>query len=195
MKLAARAVVPMGTKSLDDDELVAAIRSGNLSGLGVLFDRHGASVRRLLSRLGASELEVDDLVQDTFLDSIVAAARFEAGASVRSWLFGIAVIVWRRHRRSVVRMVQRIQRWAAQRVDAKVATPDEQLLWSEAARRGERALSRLSPKKRDAFVLVVIEELSGDEAAVALGVPVATVWTRVHYARQEMLQHLELDPP
>lgn len=195
MTIAARRMLSSRSASVDDDRLVAAIASGNLSGLGVLFDRHGAEVRRLLLRLGVNARDVDDLVQDTFLDCIVAAAGFRPGASVRSWLFGIAVIVTRRHRRSVGRMVARLQRWAAQRIDPRVATPDDELGWSEDARRSARALACLSAKKRDAFVLVVVEELTGDEASHALGVPVATVWTRVHHARQELLRLLEEDPP
>jgi RNA polymerase sigma-70 factor (ECF subfamily) len=178
-----------------DDDLVASIRTGNLSGLGTLFDRYGSDVRRLIVRLGVSPHSVDDLVQDTFLDSIVASATFQPGLSVRSWLFGIAVVVTRRHRRSLGRMLERVQRWAAQRIDPRVVTPAEQLEWTEDARRGQRALSRLPAKKREAFVLVVVEELSGEEAAAALGIPVATVWTRVHYARREMTRFLELDPP
>jgi RNA polymerase sigma-70 factor (ECF subfamily) len=192
---AARRRFDTSSATLDDEELITAIRAGNLSGLGILFDRYGTDVRRLLQRLGVSPRDLDDLVQDTFLDSIVASAGFQSGASVRSWLFGIAVMVMRRHRRSLGRMVQRVQRWTAQRVEPRVATPDDELEWSEAAQRGQRALSLLPRKKRDAFVLVVVEELTGEEAAAALGVPVATVWTRVHYARREMMRLLELDPP
>lgn len=178
-----------------DDALVALIRSGNLSGLGTLFDRHGGSVRRFLSRLGVSPRDVDDLVQDTFLDCINASATYKEGLSVRSWLFGISFIVLRRHRRSVARLLQRAQRWAAERIEPRVATPCDALEWTEEARRSQRALSSLSPKKRAAFVLVVLEELSGEEAAAALEIPVRTLWTRVHYARREMLRFLELDPP
>jgi len=191
---ARRQPIVAGIHALTDDELVSAIRVGNLTGLGTLFDRHGTSVRRLLLRLGVAPRDVDDLVQDTFLDCIVAAPRYQSGLSVRSWLFGIAVIVMRRHRRSVGRILQRAQEWAAKRVDPRVATPADELEWSQDAQRGQRALEKLSPKKRAAFVMVVLEELSGDEAATALGVPVATVWTRVHYARREMMHFLELDP-
>ena len=194
MSNALRRPIVEGIRALSDDELVSVIRVGNLTGLGTLFDRHGACVRRLLLRLGVAPRDVDDLVQDTFLDCIVAAPSYRQGLSVRSWLFGIAVIVMRRHRRSLSRMVQRAQEWAAKRIEPRVATPAEELEWTEEARRGQRALAKLTPKKRDAFVMVVLEELSGDEAAAALGVPVATVWTRVHYARREMTHLLELDP-
>jgi RNA polymerase sigma-70 factor (ECF subfamily) len=186
---------PERGRRLDDEELVALIRSGNLSGLGALFDRYGADVRRLLLRLGVSHSDVDDLVQDAFLDSVVAAATYQPGLAVRPWLFGISLMVVRRHRRSVVRMLRRARDWGARRIETRVATPMEEVDWTEQAERGRRALARLSPKKRAAFVLVVLEELSGEEAAAALDVPVRTIWTRVHYARREMLHFLELDPP
>jgi RNA polymerase sigma-70 factor (ECF subfamily) len=187
--------IPIGAARASDDELVASIRAGNLSGLGTLFDRYGSDVRRLLLRLGVTPRDVDDLVQDTFLDLIVASGSYQQGLSVRSWLFGIAVVVLRRHRRSVGRMLARAQRWAARRIEARVTTPVDELEWTEDARRAQRALSTLSEKKRAAFVLVVVEELSGEEAAAALDVPVATIWTRVHYARKEMMQAFESDPP
>ena len=191
----ARRAISGSTARATDDDLVAAIRSGNLSGLGTLFDRYGTAVRRLLLRLGVNARDVDDLVQDTFLDCIVASATYQPGLSVRSWLFGISVIVTRRHRRSFGRMLERVQRWATQRIEPRVVTPAERLEWSQDAERSQRALMQLAPKKRAAFVLVVLEELTGEEAAVILEVPVATVWTRVHYARREMMGLLELDPP
>jgi RNA polymerase sigma-70 factor (ECF subfamily) len=194
-RLAPVSPVSLADGRISDDELVASIRAGNLSGLGILFDRYGSDVRRLLVRLGVSMRDVDDLVQDTFLDCVGAAATYKPGLAVRSWLFGIAVILVRRHRRSLARMIARAQRWAVEWVEPRVATPSDSLEWAQEAGRGQRALAALSPKKRAAFVLVVLEELSGEEAAAALDVPVRTVWTRVHYARREMMELLERDPP
>lgn len=174
----------------NDDALVASIRGGNLSGLGVLFDRHGEDVHRLLGRLGIDARDADDLVQQTFLDVIDASARFHAGSPVRPWLYGIAVMAVRRHRRSVGRMFARLRTWTAARVEQEVATPAEEFDRREDARRGQRALAMLSTKKRDAFVLVALEEMSGEEAAKILEVPIATVWTRVHHARRELAELL-----
>jgi RNA polymerase sigma-70 factor (ECF subfamily) len=54
-----------------------------------------------------------------------------------------------------------------------------------------RALFELSPKKREVFVLVALEGLSGEEVATTLGIPVNTVWTRLHHARSELRHALE----
>jgi RNA polymerase sigma-70 factor (ECF subfamily) len=170
-----------------DATLIAGIRDGDLSGLGILFDRHGGDVRRLLLRLGIPPGDVDDLVQQTFLDVLRAAARFQADAPVKPWLLGLAAMHVRRHRRSVSRMIARVQAWTRELADhPAVPTPERVLVLSVESARAQRALSRLSAKKREVFVLVALEGMSGAEAADALRIPVATVWTRLHHARLEL---------
>ena len=179
------------TVHVADGDLVAAIASGNLTSLGVLFDRYYDDVRRVLSRLGIAPSDLDDLVQQTFLDVPRASTRFRPGAAVRPWLFGLATVVARRRRRSLSRMFARLQEWARQPPAAAAPTPAEKYEQSAEAQRAWRALASLAPKKRDAFVLVALEGLPCAEAAEALGVPVATIWTRVHHARIELRALLE----
>jgi RNA polymerase sigma-70 factor (ECF subfamily) len=174
-----------------DADLVAAIAAGNLSDLGHLFDRYVDDVRRVVSRLGVPACDLDDLVQQTFLEIPRASVSFRAGAPVRPWLFGLATILVRRRRRSVSRMLTRLQQWALEPRPADSKTPAEELELTSEARRAWTALESISPKKREAFVLVALEGMSCVEAASALGIPVATVWTRIHYARTELRQRLE----
>lgn len=177
--------------AVDGASLIASIQGGDLSGLGVLFDHYGDDVHRFLVRIGIPSSDVDDLVQQTFLDVLGAAGRFRADATVKPWLFGIAAMVARRHRRDVGRMFDRLRRWALEPALESPATPDECFELRAQTMRAQRALEALSPRKREAFVLVVLEGLAGEEVATALGVPVATVWTRVHHARRELRYALE----
>lgn len=174
-----------------DPELLAEIAGGDLGGLGVLFDRYEADVKRFVGRLGVAEADVDDLVQLTFLDVARAAASFDGrGLSARSWLLGVAAMVVRRHRRSVARLAHHLIGWA--REPAREVSPSiaERFELHEAAARARRALELLSAKKREVFVLVVLENASGQEAARALGIPIATVWTRLHHARRQLRAYL-----
>lgn len=178
-----------------DDQLLRAIADGDLEALGALFDRYAPEVRRYLLRISMSAVDVDDLVQATFLEVMRAAQRFDAREPARPWLYGIALVMLRRHRRSVGRAFARMGAWASSSRDQpSPATPDEHLEGREAARRFERALSRLSPKKREAFVLVTLEGFSGEEAARALGIPVKTLWTRLHHARRELTTRMGVEP-
>lgn len=174
-----------------DCELVAAVGRGDLEALGQLFQRHEPLVRRYFGRSGIVAGDVDDLVQAVFLEVMRAAERYESQYSVRSWLCGIATIMVRRHHRSLARWAARMAAWAGIEDNESIPTPCEMLEHDQAARILERALAGLSEKKREVFVLVTLEGLSGEEAARALGIPLKTVWTRLHYARHDLRAALE----
>lgn len=174
-----------------DAELLAAVAAGDLEALGVIFDRYQADVRRYLGRLGITPDDVDDLVQATFLEVVRAAKRFDPERATKSWLFGIATMMVRRHRRSVSRTLARLAKWASQPRHQVPETPIDHLESYEAGQRFKQAFEALSTKKREVFTLVVVEGLSGEEAARTLGIPVNTVWTRLHHARRELRAALE----
>jgi RNA polymerase sigma-70 factor (ECF subfamily) len=142
-------------------------------------------------RLGIAAGDVDDLVQATFLELLRAAPRFQTDLSVKTWLFGLSTIMARRHRRSLARTAARLLSWASWVRSESPTTPADELERERDLRKFEAAFARLAPKKREAFTLVVLEGLSGEQAAVALGVPVNTVWTRLHHARRELREALE----
>lgn len=183
--------------TLPDAELIAAIARGQLEALGALFDRHEPAVRRYFGRLGITPEDADDLVQATFLEAHRAAQRFDEQHSALSWLLGIATMMARRHRRSVGRALARIAAWAIhpRREFSESAAPDELVERDRAVQRVAAALDRLSDKKRETFVLIALEGLRGEEVAVALGIPVRTVWTRLHHARRELRALLAQDAP
>jgi RNA polymerase sigma-70 factor (ECF subfamily) len=174
-----------------DGELVTAIARGDLESLGLLFDRYESPVRSYLGRLGIPGGDVDDLVQLTFLEVQHAAPRFDVNLSARSWLYGIATMMVRRHRRSLGRAMARLVTWAAQPAGPSPITPDEAFESSESVRKLTVALDGMSSKKREVFVLVALEGLSGEEVAKTLSIPVNTVWTRLHHARKELMEALE----
>lgn len=170
------------------------IEGGDGAALGALFDLHGAEVRRFIRNSGVLSSDVDDLVQQTFLDVPHASRRFDDRFSGRRWLLGVAAVIVARYRRSWGRRAARQAAWA--RDPALQPAPDD--TWTELeSRQGARqalgALKRLTSKKREVFEMLVLEDISGEEAARTLGVPVATVWTRLHYARRELRRLLE--PP
>lgn len=182
---------------LGDAELIAAIARGQLDALGELFDRNEPAVRRYLGRLGVAADDADDLVQATFLEAHRAAQRFDDQHTAISWLLGIATMMARRHRRSAGRALARIAAWSVhpRRHLPQTPWPDELMDHQRTVERVAAALDRLSQKKRETFVLVALEGLRGEEVASALGIPVRTVWTRLHHARRELRAMLDEDVP
>ena len=179
--------------SPSDAALLSLIEGGDWAALGALFEIHGTAVRRFILNSGVPGCDVDDLVQQTFLDVPNASRRFDPRFSCRRWLLGIAAIIVARHRRSWGRHAARQAVWAC---DPALQPPQNdtwgELEWRQGARRALGALERLTSKKREVFQMIVLQDISGEEAARSLGVPVATVWTRMHHARRDLRRLLKL---
>lgn len=174
-----------------DARLFERMRDGDMGALGLLFDRYARDVRRVISRLGVASADVDDLVQLTFLEAMRAAEQYDGRAVAKPWLSGIAVIMVRRHRRSLGRLLRRLAEWGKERdVDKQEQNQGDAYETHEMAHKAEEALAKLSPKKREVFILVVLEGLPGEQVASALSIPVATVWTRLHHARLDLRELL-----
>jgi RNA polymerase sigma-70 factor (ECF subfamily) len=169
-----------------ESALVERLAAGDLDALGKLFDRFEPDVRRFVQRLGVQTSDADDLVQLTFLDVAKSASRFDARCSARAWILGVAAIHVRRHRRSVARLLRAAAAHVFEARRPEGRTPDEMFDHEQSQARFRSALEKISDKKREVFVMVAMEGASGEEAAVAFGIPVATVWTRLHHARKEL---------
>src|SRR6187399_630545 len=155
--------LPVPSLQACDGDLVAAVGRGDLQALGELFQRHEPAVRCYLGRLGIALGDVDDVIQAVFLEIMRAAERYDAQYSVRSWLCGIATIMARRHHRSLARWAARMAAWAGVEAKENSVTPCEMAEHDQVARILQRALEGLSDKKREVFVLVTLEGLSGEE--------------------------------
>ena len=159
------------------------------SDFGQVYDLHVDFVWRTLRRFGVPDGSLDDAVQDVFIVAYRKLGQFEGRSSLRTWIFGIARRVARDHRpagRAVAVSSERLEAlpefaWSAQEVTA------EQV---DAARLLERLLAELHPEKREAFILVEVEQMTIVEAAEALGVNPNTAYSRLRAARSELEQAL-----
>lgn len=167
-----------------DSVLLDRVAHGDLGGLGSLYDRHAPALLAFLHR-AAGGGEAEDLLQSTFLRAMDAAGRFEkTAASARPWLFGIAVRLLAERRRSLRRLGSVVAQLLAQQPrPAELSRPGE-------AADLNRALARLSEPKRVVLLLCEVEGFTAPESAVILGIPVGTVWTRLHHARRELRELL-----
>ena len=169
------------------------LAGGDAEPLGELFLRYGKMVHSVLRRyaVGAAEAELDDLVQEVFLTLFESAPRYLESGKLRSWLCGIAVRKARSGRRKNWLRDNLLRRFGGG--GAGIAVMHESTVESQAGARVEvtRALAVLPEPQREVLLLHVVENLSGEEIAEALGISPKTVWTRLHRARQAMRAALE----
>jgi|HubBroStandDraft_6_1064221.scaffolds.fasta_scaffold478040_2 RNA polymerase sigma-70 factor (ECF subfamily) len=173
-----------------DAALFEAVARGDLGPLGALFDRHSEAVRQFLLRAAPNDADVDDLVQETFITASRAATNFDGRSSALPFLLGIAVRLVRRRKRTFARLRALYDAFAFV-PSLPSRTPEESTSTAQQEERLRRAIAGLSEDRRIALVMVEYNGLTGVEAAGILGVPVGTVWRRLHEARNELRRSLE----
>jgi RNA polymerase sigma factor (sigma-70 family) len=168
-----------------DGELIAEAVSSPVR-FALVFDRHYDTVRRYLrARVDAGVAE--DLTSDTFVAALASLSRFDTRQdSARPWLLGIATNILRHHRRAEVRSQK-----ATARLPFPVAADDTvdapaRLDSLSAAPHLAAALLKLKADDRDVLLLFGVAELSYDEIAYALSIPVGTVKSRLNRARRQV---------
>ncbi len=164
---------------------MSRLASGDLGALGELYDRYHEPIRRFFARATGDAEDVDDLVHATFLAAAKSAGRYDGRLSCRPWLVGIAAQLLRRRRRAFGRFLEVLSAVRGKRVTAVDPRPVLQ-----ARRDVERALVQISEAKRITLLMAEVEGLTCAEIAAALGVPIGTVWTRLHAARRELRRAL-----
>jgi RNA polymerase sigma-70 factor (ECF subfamily) len=172
-----------------DPDLMQRLADGEIGALGELYDRYHEGLRRFFARATADAADVDDLVHATFLTAAKAAGRYDGRPSCRPWLVGIAVRLLRRRRRAfgkLLAVLSSIRGTAPATADPRPALHARSAI--------ERALGRLSEAHRIPLLMAEVEGFSSPEIAAALGVPVGTVWSRLHAARRELREALEEGP-
>jgi RNA polymerase sigma factor (sigma-70 family) len=150
---------------------------------GELYLRHGLAVRRyVVSRVGV--VSGEDLASEVFIRAFRGRAKCRAeNDNALPWLLGVANHVVSDHRRVERRRLAALELAAKQN---EVAVGPDVGLAPEVV----RALRRLSATDRDTLLLMVWGELSRDEVAAALAVPVGTVDSRIFRARKRLVSDL-----
>ena len=149
-----------------------------------LYASHAPFLGRVIQRLSGHGAHVDDLLQETFVVAFKKRLEFSGRSSSRTWLYGIASRLCWRHNRGNRRFGFFRVRYANEPGGA-VRSPDQELEREETVALVYEVLQKLPFKQRECFVLYELEGLEGEQIAELLGIPVGTVWTRVHHARKK----------
>lgn len=161
-----------------------------------IFHRHWDEIYRYITRrLGAAAAE--DVAAETFVVAFRNRRRYDLGRpDARPWLYGIATNLIRQYRRVERRHHQLLARADAEWVSEPFEkSSDERMTAQRLAPRIASALERLSPAERDLLLLIAWADLTYEEAAHALDVPLGTVGSRLHRVRKKFRRAFgDIDP-
>jgi RNA polymerase sigma-70 factor, ECF subfamily len=176
-------------------ELVDGAVAGDQAAFGHLVRRHQACILNLVRALTGGVPDSEDLAQEVFIRAFRSLGRFRRESSFKTWLHAIAVNIVRTH------LARR-----AKGVLARTASLDAGAAWQDGQPRGggspmetslvlrdaiDRTLARLPEDLRIALTLRDVQGLDYREIALALGVPIGTVESRIFRARQQVRPLLE----
>ena len=182
----------IGDTEPSDADLWARSRAGDAEAFGLLFERYAKLIYNYCFRRVADQAIAQDLLSMVFLEAWRRKDKELPGDKVLPWLYGIATNVVRHQRRSERRFAAAVGRLPTAEPEPDFSCgADERLDYERQARKALALLGTLSKSEQDVFVLCVGMELSYEDTADALGLPIGTVRSRLSRARARLR---ELDP-
>jgi RNA polymerase sigma-70 factor (ECF subfamily) len=170
-----------------DEELHRAALAGSGEAMAALYRRHGGLVYRFTLQMSRNAAVAEEITQEVFLALLTQIDRFDAGrGSLSTWLCGIA-------RRQLWKYLERnetsgfdFDEESAAELRCPGDGPAELLLRREAVAAVRAGLEELPPVLREVVILCALEEMSYEQAAHVLAVPVGTVRSRLHRAKARL---------
>jgi RNA polymerase sigma-70 factor, ECF subfamily len=169
-----------------DEDLIREIAKKNQGALRALAERHHKLVHRFAMRLVGDASHADDVVSETFFAAWQHAAQFQHRSSVSTWLLGIARYRAISMRKSLRQTAEPLDDEATSNVPDPNIGPDETLERSNLAIFLRECLHALPAEQAQLIDLVYLREMSTQNAARIVGIPVNTVKSRMLLARRKL---------
>jgi len=181
--------IALAMQTTTDEALIARIATGDRLAMQVLFARHHVRVYRFVLRLVRNEATAEDLISEVFLDVWRQAGKFEGRSAVSTWMLSIARFKALSSMRK--RQDAELDDETAEQVEDDSDDPETALAKKDKGAQLRQALTALSPEHREIIDLVYYHEKSVEEVAGIVGIPEATVKTRMFYARKKLSELLK----
>ncbi|MBR4999884.1 MAG: sigma-70 family RNA polymerase sigma factor [Rikenellaceae bacterium] len=181
--------------AVSDSELVSQARDGDRRAFDELFGRYQESIRQMyLQRTGGNEPDSNDMLQNTFIKVYLNLDRYNPEYTFCQWIFTIArntFIDYTRRKREFMVSIDASDNFSNVCMPAsQQPTPEERMIITQHSRELNTILDNMAPRYRDVIILRFFNEYSYDEIAEKLNVPIGTVKTLIHRAREILLSKI-----
>jgi RNA polymerase sigma-70 factor (ECF subfamily) len=181
----------MGPESISDAACVRRLQRGDTGAFEVLVQRHERTIFNLVYRMLGDYDDAAETSQEVFLSAYRAIGQFRGEANFSTWLYRIALNHATTRRKSMsARQKRLVPIDGADMVDDVQAGPAESLEKKELRESVQRALNELEPEDAAVILLRDLQDVSYEDVARVLKIPVGTVKSRLHRARQALKARL-----
>ncbi len=187
-----------GRKKIEEKKLIDQALAGDEQAFAKLYQRYYSQVFAFCSRLLRGKFDVEDAVQQVFLEAWRSMSRFEGRSLFSTWLTKIAIHTCLSFHRKAGRLVLQSNDdadpygqvtellWGQAPV-----IPDEEMFLNEKKAAVNKLLARMTPKKKVVFMMSDMHGMTAPEISAVLKIPDATVRTRLFHARREFTNWIE----
>ncbi len=169
-----------------DEQIMEAVKNGDLPQAAVLFDRYHKRVFNFLARMTMDRDMAEDLTQNVFLRMIKYRSSYREGNKFMPWIYQLARNIFSDHYRANKNNkgfvdVEKMSDTMANSEESKDQDDREELL--------HQSLARLDAEQRELLVLTRFQQLKYEEVAVMLDTTVANIKVKVHRAIGKLREH------
>lgn len=172
---------------MTDEQIMEAVKNGDLQQASVLFERYHLRLFNFLARMCMDREVAEDLTQNVFLRMIKYRNSYKAGLKFQSWIYQVARNVFSDHyqaqksKRSESVDVEKIGDW--------MADENEEATMEEQEKTLQRSLALLSEEQRELLVLTRFQHMKYEEVAMLMDTTVANIKVKVHRAIAKLREH------
>lgn len=157
-----------------------------------LVREHSGRLQRFIVKHIGNTSEAEDLAQQAFVEAARSYQTFRGESQLSTWLYGIALNLVRNHlSRAPERRYDFVGDDSLNDMAASEATPEQAAAQAQTLRLLQEALDELPESMRDILLMVGLDNLSYEEAAAMLTVPIGTVRSRLSRARSALREKLQ----
>ena len=177
-----------------DQELIGRVQDGDSTAFEHLFNRYRDSIYQLyVQRTSGRTDDASDLLQETFVKVYLNMQRYDSRYTFGQWVYTIArntFIDYTRRRRDDTVSIDYVGEGIGVSGSLGGPTPEEHLITHQSQVQLEGLLAKMSPRYRELIELRFFREFSYEEIAAKLSLPMGTVKTQIHRAREQLCRFI-----
>ena len=174
----------------DDRRLVELVLAGDNIAFEYLFNRYQESIHRLFIQRTGTVQDADDLLQENFIKVYINIHRYNPAYTFGQWVYTIARNTFVDYARKRQEDMPIDEKYSSS--PSTSPTPEENFINLQQRSQIKRILESMPERYRQLIVMRFFDEYSYEEIAAKLQLPLGTVKTRIHRAREQMLRLLSI---
>ncbi len=172
---------------MTDEQIMEAVKTGDLQQASLLFDRYHKRLFNFLARMAMDRELAEDLTQNVFLRMIKYRNSYREGAKFQSWIYQVARNVFSDHYQTIKN--RKSDFIDVEKIGERMAESDETSMMDEQERLLHRSMALLSEEQRELLVLTRYQHMKYEEVATIMDTTVANIKVKVHRAIAKLREH------